>query len=75
MCIYAPPLSQDYLQLEDNYDMEFTRLAEARSNPRLPIGDHIRSSKVGEDVAGFMQGETSARDVTHTRSVDDLLDL
>ena len=68
-------ITQDYLQLEDNFDLEFTRLAEARSNPRLPIGDHIRSSKVGEDVVGFMQGETSSRDVTQTRSVDDLLDL
>ena len=66
---------QDYLQLEDNYDLEFTRLAEARSNPRLPIGDHIQSAKVGADVAGFMQGESSARDMTQTRSVDDLLDL
>jgi hypothetical protein len=66
---------QDYLQLEDNFDMEFTRLAEARSNPRLPIGDHIHSARVGPDVAGFMQGERSAKDVTQTRSVDDLLDL
>lgn len=55
--------------------MEFTRLAEARSNPRLPIGDHIRSSTVEEDVAGFMQGERSVKDMQQTRSVDDLLDL
>ena len=66
---------QDYLQLEDNFDLEFTRLAEARSNPRLPIGDHIRSSRFEDDVAGFLQGERSSKDVMQTRSVDDLLDL
>ena len=66
---------QDYLQLEDNFDMEFTRLAEARSNPRLPIGDHIRLSSVEDDVVGFMRGETSIKDMQQTRSVDDLLDM
>ena len=66
---------QDYLQLEDNFDMEFTRLAEARSNPRLPIGDHIRLSSVEDDVVGFMRGETSVKDMQQTRSVDDLLDM
>ncbi|CAI8050086.1 Low density lipoprotein receptor adapter protein 1 [Geodia barretti] len=71
----AKAVSLDYLQLEDNFDMEFTRLAEARSNPRLPIGDHIRSSRFEDDVAGFLQGERSSKDVMQTRSVDDLLDL
>ena len=66
---------QDYLQLEDNFDMEFTRLAEARSNPRLPIGEHISPSNVGDDVAGYMQGERTAKDMAQTRSVDDLLQL
>ena len=55
--------------------MEFTRLAQARSNPRLPIGDHIDHTNVGEDVMGYLQGEKTSRDMAATRSVDDLLDL
>ena len=66
---------QDYLQLDDDFDLEFTRLAEARSNPRLAIGEHIHPARVGEDVARFLQGETSSKDVMQTRSIDDLLDL
>lgn len=66
---------QDYLQLDDNYDMEFTRLAEARSNPRLPIGDHIDHKNVGDDVMDFLQGEKTSKDMAATRSVDDLLGL
>ena len=61
--------------MDDHFDMEFTRLAEARSNPRLPIGEHISPTIVEEEVAGFMKGEKTAQDIAQTRSVDDLLQL
>ena len=61
--------------MDDHFDMEFTRLAEARSNPRLPIGEHISPTNVGDDVVDFMQGEKTTKDMAQTRSVDDLLQL
>eukprot|EP00731_Ephydatia_muelleri_P032200 Em0023g707a len=67
-------VSLDYLAVEDDFDAEFTRLAEARSNPRLPIGDHIEQKAVSSDVAVMMKGENLARAMkSQSRSEDDLL--
>jgi len=56
--------------MEDDLDSEFTRLAEARSNPHLlEIGSHIDRSMFTSD----MGGDTTPDDLTKTKSIDDLL--
>ena len=60
--------------MEDDLDSEFTRLAEARSNPHLlDIGSHIDRSQQSSDVADHMSGDKTAADLTMTKSIDDLL--
>ena len=68
-------VSLDYLAVEDDFDVEFTRLAEARSNPRLPIGDHIEQKTMSYDVAAMMKGERAGAVKSHSLSEDDLLEI
>ena len=67
---------QDYLSMDDEFDMEFTRLAEARSNPHLlDIGDHMTRTTSHEEIKAFMrEGDRSTvEDLTRSKSIDDLL--
>ena len=69
---------QDYLSVDDEFDQEFTRLAEARSNPHLlDIGDHMNRSTSKDEVSALMKGEATSAvvDLSKTKSIDDLLML
>lgn len=57
--------------------MEFTQLAEARSNPHLlAIGSHMNRTTSKEEVSEFMKaGEKTADDLSKSKSIDDLLFL
>lgn len=64
--------------MDDEFDLEFTRLAEARSNPHLlDIGDHMNRSTSRDEVSVLMKGEGSSAvsDLSKTKSIDDLLML
>ena len=71
--------TQDYLNVDDEFDQEFTRLAEARSNPHLlDIGDHMNRSTSKDEVSTLMKkGEATSAvvDLSMTKSIDDLLML
>ena len=55
--------SLDYLAMDDEFDMEFQKLAEARSNPHLlDIGELSRNDVKGE-VKQYMLGDRSADDL------------
>ena len=69
---------QDYLNVDDEFDQEFTRLAEARSNPHLlDIGDHMNRTTSQDEVNVLMKGEDNSGvvDLSKTKSIDDLLML
>ena len=70
---------QDYLNVDDEFDQEFTRLAEARSNPHLlDIGDHMTRTTSKDEVSALMkggEGRSGVEDLTKTKSIDDLLML
>lgn len=69
---------QDYLNVDDEFDQEFTRLAEARSNPHLlDIGDHMARTTSKDEVNALMKGEgkSGVNDLSKTKSIDDLLML
>ncbi len=62
--------------MEDEFDMEFTRLAEARSNPHLlDIGDHMNRTTSQEEIKTFMRegDKSTVDDLTRSKSIDDLL--
>lgn len=64
--------------MDDEFDQEFTRLAEARSNPHLlDIGDHMNRSTSRDEVHVLMKGEETGavNDLSKTKSIDDLLML
>ena len=64
--------------MDDEFDQEFTRLAEARSNPHLlDIGDHMNRSTSRDEVHVLMKGEETGavKDLSKTKSIDDLLML
>lgn len=64
--------------MEDEYDVEFTTLAEARSNPHLlEIGDHMnRDTSQDEIKEMMMKGDKSTvEDLSRSKSIDDLLML
>ena len=67
------------MNVDDEFDQEFTRLAEARSNPHLlDIGDHMNRSTSKDEVSSLMQkGEATSAvvDLSKTKSIDDLLML
>ena len=54
--------------------MEFTRLAEGRSNPHLlAIGDHMNRTNMEDDIMEMMKGEKNADDLGRSKSIDDHL--
>ncbi|XP_065838175.1 low density lipoprotein receptor adapter protein 1-like [Oscarella lobularis] len=63
----------DFDEEDAHFDEEFTRLAEARSNPNLLEG--IEKHDLGDDVAHFLKGESSPSDLQPGKSHEDLLDL
>lgn len=71
-------ISLDYLHMEDEFDEEFTQLAEARSNPHLlDIGEHIKRATSQEEIKEMMkEGDKSTfEDLSRSKSIDDLLML
>ena len=67
---------QDYLRIEDELDVEFTQLAEARSNPHLlDIGTHMNRTTSKEEVSDFMKSGEKASNISNSKSIDDLLFL
>lgn len=64
--------------MDDEFDMEFTTLAEARSNPHLlEIGAHINRSTSQDEIKEMMkEGDRSTvEDLERSKSIDDLLML
>ena len=64
--------------MEDEFDVEFTQLAEARSNPHLlDIGEHIKRATSQEEIKEMMkEGDKSTfEDLSRSKSIDDLLML
>ena len=64
--------------MEDEFDLEFTSLAEARSNPHLlDIGDHINRATSQDEIKEMMkEGDRSTvEDLERSKSIDDLLML
>ncbi len=62
--------------MNDEFDLEFTNLAEARSNPHLlDIGDHMDRSTSQEEIKEMMkEGDRSTvDDLSRSKSIDDLL--
>ena len=67
---------QDHLTMDDEFDQEFTRLAEARSNPHLlDIGDHMNRSTSHEEIKEMMRegDKSTVDDLARSKSIDDLL--
>ena len=64
--------------MEDEFDLEFTSLAEARSNPHLlDIGDHMNRATSHEEIKEMMQkgDKATVEDLERSKSIDDLLML
>jgi hypothetical protein len=62
--------------MDDEFDVEFTQLAEARSNPHLlDIGEHVKRATSQEEVKEMMkEGDKSTmEDLSRSKSIDDLL--
>ena len=62
--------------MEDEFDLQFTHLAEARSNPHLlDIGEHINRTTSQEEIKEMMkEGDKSTiDDLARSKSIDDLL--
>lgn len=67
-------VSLDLITVQDEFDSEFTKLAEARSNPQLlAIGAHMNRANTQAEVLQLMKGERTAEDISQTKSIDDLL--
>ena len=64
--------------MEDEFDLEFTHLAEARSNPHLlEIGDHINRATSQDEIKEMMKegDKSTVDDLSRSKSIDDLLML
>ena len=64
--------------MDDEFDAEFTALAEARSNPHLlAIGDHMNRATSHEEIKEMMKegDKGTADDLSRSKSIDDLLTL
>lgn len=64
--------------MEDEFDTEFTALAEARSNPHLlDIGHHMNRATSQEDIKTMMKegDKSTVEDLSRSKSIDDLLML
>lgn len=64
--------------MEDEFDQQFTALAEARSNPHLlDIGDHMNRATSQDEIKAMMKegDKTTADDLSRSKSIDDLLML
>lgn len=62
--------------MEDEFDLEFTNLAEARSNPHLlDIGDHLNRATSQDEVKELMRegDKSTVEDLSRSKSIDDLL--
>lgn len=67
---------QDHIQMDDEFDMEFTRLAEARSNPHLlDIGNHMNRATSHEEIKELMRegDKSTVDDLSRSKSIEDLL--
>ncbi len=64
--------------MEDEFDLEFTNLAEARSNPHLlDIGDHINRATSQDEIQEMMKegDKSTVEELERSKSIDDLLML
>jgi hypothetical protein len=67
--------SLDHLAIEDELDLEFQQLAEARSNPHLLDIGEVDRSTISTDIKQYMLGDRSYEDLSRSKSHDDLLFL
>lgn len=64
--------------MDDEFDVQFTALAEARSNPHLlDIGDHMNRATSHEEIKAMMKegDKNTVQDLSRSKSIDDLLML
>ena len=62
--------------MDDEFDLEFTHLAEARSNPHLlDIGEHMNRATSRQEVKEMMKegDKSTVEDLSRSKSIDDLL--